>query len=145
MKYGSCCNWLLFLIHLPFVTTYGLFQNDITRKFYSSILQCYAVDNHRPLVLQKCKCQITFSIGQQISHMAEIVGLAVCSLLLLVGQHIYQRTADRRRVTWEFKNELLLYSVLSFCYVLYAYCSLVPLSLTTNTAILQFAAIVTHN
>jgi hypothetical protein len=145
MKYGSSCNCLLFLIYHPFVTTFGLFQNDIIRKFYSSILQCYAVDNHRPLVPQKCKCQITFSIGQQISHMAEVIGLIFCSLLLLVGQHTYQRTADCTRVTWEFKNNLLLYRVLSFCHVRYAYCSLLPLSLTTNAAILHFAATVTHN
>jgi hypothetical protein len=89
LKYSSSCNCLLFLIHLPFVTTYSLFQNDIIKKFYSSILQCYAVDNHRP---------ITFSIVQQISHMAE-VGLIFCSVSLLIGQYIYQRTAECRRVT----------------------------------------------
>jgi hypothetical protein len=137
MKYSSSCNCLLFLIHLPIVTIYGLFQNDIIRKFYSSIPQCYAVDKHRPLVPQKYKCQITFSIGQQISHMVEVVGLIFCSLSLLVVQYIYQKTADHRRVTWEFKNELLLYRVLSFCHVSYAHCSLLPLSLTTNAAILQ--------
>ena len=100
MKYGSPCNCLLFLIHLPFVTTCSLFQNDIIRRFYSSFLQCYAVDNHQPLVHQKCKCQIIFSIGQQISDMAEVIGLTFSTLSRLVGQHIYQRTADCRRLTW---------------------------------------------